>query len=59
MSKKKLCPWITLNGEDTADSQFVILRLKEHFNLPEDDLTDERRAALDCARIMLEEQTFW
>ena len=60
MSKKELCPWITLNGEEIADSEFVVQTLIKHFNLSIDDhLTKERKAVLDCARIMLEEQTFW
>lgn len=55
-----LCPWITLNGEDIDDSQHILERLTEQFNVKLDDhLTPERKATLEAIRIMLEEHFFW
>lgn len=57
---KKKCPWITINGEDVADSEFILEHLTRHFNVQIDShLEDREVAVLEAARVLADEHLFW
>ncbi|MCL4133001.1 UNVERIFIED_CONTAM: hypothetical protein GTU68_013741 [Idotea baltica] len=57
---KTKCPWITLNGEEIPDSEFVIEHLKDHFNVKLDSkLSAVEEANLETVKILIEEHLFW
>ncbi|KAK7073891.1 hypothetical protein SK128_011751 [Halocaridina rubra] len=57
---KKKCPWITLNGEDVGDSEMVIQKLSQHFDVNLDSHLDEvTQAQLEAVRVMADEFVFW
>lgn len=57
---KKKCPWISINGEDIGDSEFVIDYLSDHFNVSLDTHLDPQRAATaEAVRILADEHLFW
>ncbi|KAF2345124.1 Thioredoxin-like fold, partial [Trinorchestia longiramus] len=60
MGPKHKTPWITINGEDIADSEIIIQRLQKMFNkFPDTDLPKEERAVGVAMRVMLEEHFYW
>merc|ERR1712154_163178 len=60
MSSKGKTPWMSLNGEATADSQFCIDRLTSHFDLDLDShLTSEQRGLARAVRALVEENLYW
>ena len=60
VSVKGKTPWITINGEDIADSQHIIEYLSKHFNIDMcAHLSDEERAVARSMRIMLEDHLYW
>ncbi|XP_071539788.1 failed axon connections homolog [Panulirus ornatus] len=57
---KGKCPWITINGEDVADSQFILEHLTERFNVKIDNrLGQQKAASLEAVRILADEHLFW
>ena len=54
------CPWITLNGQETADSSQILDLLSDQLNarLPV-QCDEERRAVGRAFQVMLEEHTAW
>lgn len=60
MGPKGKTPWITLNGEDIADSQICIERLAQHFQIDlSSHLTAEERAIARSFQIMVDEHLYW
>ncbi|XP_076048052.1 failed axon connections homolog [Oratosquilla oratoria] len=60
MGPKGKYPWITINGEDIADSQLIIERLNGRFQRDLDtSLSQERKAVATAFRIMVDEHLFW
>ncbi|KAK8394504.1 hypothetical protein O3P69_006587 [Scylla paramamosain] len=60
MGSKGKSPWITLNGQDLADSQFVMEHLASKFNKDfSSHLSREEKATAHALRIMLENNTLW
>ena len=60
MGPKKKVPWITLNGEDYADSELIIQKLQVKFNKFLDiDAPKEDKAVGMAMRIMVEEHFYW
>ena len=60
MSSKSKTPWITLNGVDTADSEFAIDVIKKHFNVSLDsNRTSEEIAHGHAIRRMVDEGLYW
>ncbi|KAK7067236.1 hypothetical protein SK128_002944 [Halocaridina rubra] len=56
---KGKCPWITVNGEDIADSQLTIEALTKKFNKYMDShLTLEEKSIARAMRVMMEEHFF-
>jgi len=54
------CPWITFNGEEMTDSDFIIRSLSSRLGISMDAGLSERERALGRAvRVMLEERTAW
>lgn len=57
---KGKCPWITLNGEDLGDSEFILERLANEFNVDLDSHLDpQKAAALEAVRVLADEHLFW
>lgn len=57
---KKKCPWITINGEDIADSEFVVQELAQRFNVQLDRHLDAHEAAVsEAIRVLADEHLFW
>jgi len=57
-SKKGQIPYIELNGEQIADSNIIIPKLKEHFNVnPDAKLSSEENAIAHAVATMLENHT--
>ncbi|XP_076059272.1 failed axon connections homolog isoform X2 [Oratosquilla oratoria] len=57
---KKKCPWMTLNGEDIADSEFMLERLKNQFGVTLDEhLEESKKCNLEAARVLADEHLFW
>ncbi|XP_050717246.1 failed axon connections homolog isoform X1 [Eriocheir sinensis] len=57
---KRKCPWITINGEDIADSEFILEDLTQRFNVQMDSQLEDREAAvLEAARVLADEHLFW
>lgn len=57
---KRKCPWITINGEDLADSQFIVEYLTQRFNVAIDAHLNPRQAAIaESLRILADEHLFW
>ncbi|XP_047469534.1 failed axon connections homolog [Penaeus chinensis] len=57
---KGKCPWITLNGEDLGDSEFILERLASEFDVDLDSHLDpQKAAALEAVRILADEHLFW
>ncbi|XP_069158348.1 failed axon connections homolog [Procambarus clarkii] len=57
---KGRCPWITINGEEVADSEFILEHLTHRFNLDLDAHIDPRQAAvLEAVRVLADEHLFW
>ncbi|KAK7067235.1 hypothetical protein SK128_002943 [Halocaridina rubra] len=53
-------PWITLNGEDIADSQLILEALAKKFNKNfSSHLTPEQLGVAQAMRVMAEEHYFW
>ena len=60
MGPKGKVPFIVLDGETVADSDFIIEFLIKRFNLTMNDHLDERQKAVAHAmEQMLEENTIW
>eukprot|EP00092_Neocalanus_flemingeri_P041832 GFUD01045563.1.p1 GENE.GFUD01045563.1~~GFUD01045563.1.p1 ORF type:complete len:289 (+),score=100.67 GFUD01045563.1:119-985(+) len=60
MSDKQKTPWITINGEDVADSQLVVEFLTDKLGKDMDShLTEEEEASARAMRIMIEEHLYW
>ncbi len=60
VSGKNKIPWIELNGEVVDDSQLAVESITKSFGLTLDDhLPPSRKAALHCARKMMEEALYW
>ena len=60
MSSKGKTPFIMLNGEEIADSQFCIEFLNKKFNVDLDkDLTPEQKGAARAFRRSAEEGLYW
>ncbi|CAL4059754.1 unnamed protein product [Meganyctiphanes norvegica] len=58
--KHHKCPWITLNGEDICDSEFIIEHLRNYFSIDLDKKLDEqKKATLETARLAADEYLFW
>ncbi|KAK8747891.1 hypothetical protein OTU49_016213 [Cherax quadricarinatus] len=51
-------PWVTFNGEELADSQLILERLTEHFNL-RNSLTKELQAIARAFVVMMDEHLIW
>ncbi|XP_042214890.1 failed axon connections homolog [Homarus americanus] len=57
---KGKCPWITVNGTDVADSEFIVEYITEHFNVNIDAHLDPRKVAiLEAVRVLADEHLFW
>ncbi|KAK3871266.1 hypothetical protein Pcinc_023581 [Petrolisthes cinctipes] len=57
---KGKCPWITINGEDVADSEFVLDNLTQRFNINlESHLSTQQVASLEAVRVLADEHLFW
>ncbi|KAK4293102.1 hypothetical protein Pmani_034175 [Petrolisthes manimaculis] len=57
---KGKCPWVSINGDDLTDSEFVIDDLSSRFGVSLDGHLDTQRAAiLEAVRIMADEHLFW
>ncbi|XP_063612418.1 failed axon connections homolog [Penaeus indicus] len=57
---KGKCPWITLNGEDLGDSEFILERLASEFDVDLDSHLDPQKAAtLEAVRVLADEHLFW
>lgn len=57
---KGRCPWITINGEEVADSEFILEHLTHRFNLDLDAHIDPKQAAvLEAVRVLADEHLFW
>lgn len=57
---KGKCPWITINGEDIGDSEFVLENLTQRFNVQLDGRLEAREAGvLEAARVLADEHLFW
>lgn len=57
---KRKCPWITINGEDIADSEFVVEDLTQRFNVQLGRQLQAREAAiLEAVRVLADEHLFW
>lgn len=57
---KGKCPWITVNGEEIADSQLIIEKLGPMYGKDfSANITPEQRAVGLAMRIMVEEHLFW
>lgn len=57
---KRKCPWITINGEDIADSEFVLQDLTQRFNVQLDRHLEAREAAvLEAVKVLADEHLFW
>lgn len=57
---KGKCPWITINGEDIGDSEFVLDNLTQRFNVNlESHLTTKQVANLEAVRVLADEHFFW
>ena len=53
-------PWITLNGEDVADSQLAIEYLAQHFQIDMSHLLSPKHRAVERAmRILMEDHLYW
>lgn len=60
MSTKGKTPWMTLNGEEVADSQFCIDLLRRKFEKDmSSHLSPEERATAQAYRLMMEEHFYW
>ncbi len=60
MSSKNKSPWITINGEDIADSQLAMEYLAKKFDLEtEQGLSDKDKAISRSMRFMLEQDLYW
>lgn len=60
MGAKGKSPWITLNGEDTADSQLIIEYLGPKFRKDlTSHLTAEEKAVAHSLQIMIDEYFLW
>ena len=59
-SKKGKVPWIELNGQEIADSNFSIQFLMKEFQVDIDShLSATEKAIAHSVRTMLEENTYW
>ena len=59
-SKKGKLPWIELNGQEIADSNFCIQFLKKEFQVDiNSHLSATENAIAHSIRCMLEENTYW
>lgn len=57
---KGKCPWITINGEDVADSEFILEYLTKRFNVKIDNRFGQQKAAsLEAVRVLADEHLFW
>lgn len=53
-------PWITINGQDVADSQLALEHLARHFDIDmSKDLNLADRAVARAMRTMLEDHAYW
>ncbi|KAA0197108.1 hypothetical protein HAZT_HAZT005279 [Hyalella azteca] len=60
MGPKNKVPWITINGEDISDSEIIIDRLQQMFNIhPDASVPLEENAVATAMRIMMEEHFYW
>ncbi|XP_042863715.1 failed axon connections homolog [Penaeus japonicus] len=60
MGPKGKSPWITLNGEDMADSQLIMERLGPKFQKDlSSHLTAQEKAVAHSMRVMLDEYFLW
>ncbi|XP_042856701.1 failed axon connections homolog [Penaeus japonicus] len=60
MGKKGKCPWITVNGEDVADSQLIMEYLGPKFRKDlSSHLTAEEKAVAHSMQIMVDEYFLW
>lgn len=60
LGPKGKCPYITLNGEDIADSQIIIEHLNKVYNVDLDkDLSETEKSIGHAIRIMAENHLYW
>ena len=60
MSEKKKSPWITINGENVADSQIVVEYLTKKFNLNiNPGLTKDELVISRALRFLIEQDLYW
>ncbi|KAG7153742.1 failed axon connections homolog [Homarus americanus] len=61
LGPKALCPWITLNGEEVADSQLIMERLGRQYdkNFESKLLTKEQQAVARAFSLMVSEHLAW
>merc|ERR1719431_386494 len=53
-------PWITLDGVDYSDSQFIMEMLMKRFSKdPDDSLTKEQKAVGLSMRVLFEDHIYW
>ncbi|XP_076468610.1 failed axon connections homolog [Babylonia areolata] len=59
-SSKHKYPWITYNGEDLADSSFIIHFLNQHLKVNLNSwMTDEQRAVATAFQRLVEDDLYW
>ncbi|KAG7160888.1 failed axon connections homolog [Homarus americanus] len=57
---KGKCPWITINGEDVADSEFIVEHITQRYQVQIDARLDPHKAAtLQAVRVLVDEHLFW
>lgn len=60
MSEKHKCPWITINGENIADSQIALEYLAEKFDIDvHKGLKEEEKIISRALRFMIEQDLYW
>ena len=60
MGPKNKCPWITLNGEEYSDSQFIMEMLATKYNKDlNKNLTEEELAIARAFLVMADEHLYW
>jgi len=58
-SSKGKMPWITVDGQDIPDSEFILNALEKKFPSPDADLSAEQKALSHVIEKMVTENLYW